>query len=524
MSKKYLARIFLFFSIILLSQTISAGIPKDISDSFSGIPKDLEGFLIERITNNNFTINGTQVNLSNLADVNLTGLSDEDIIKYDSSSGKWIAAQSAGGQGGRWNVSGTNLYPENLNYNVGIGKINPTFNLDVNGSSSFGNSTSYSTFTDGKLQFNTGREAFLIQGNQCAFAYLNDTDACLYFNLNSANLEWRGLDGGVVWASSGVSRLFGINTPTPQQTLHVNGSILANSTINSTLDVCIEGGNCLSNQGVGSLTGSGTFGYIPMWNSTSSINNSVIFQNGTNIGIGTINPASMLAVEEGATFGSGFSSAVASDGYVFIENRLGINTTTPLFELDVNGDIRVPKTKYIIAGTSTNTESISITHDGNNGLIDNTKGPWYIRQRVNRDMIFMIATLSGLEVAMRLDGSTTYTALGDIPDPATRLHLLGDTGITYSIINGGSDGDIDLLNVDVTGSPKLKWNESEDNFEFTKGLNVVGDLNVTTTSYSNIIQLSNSTLGTCNGASAGQIKYNGTKHYGCDGSSWNGLY
>jgi len=38
----------------------------------------------------------------------------------------------------------------------------------------------------------------------------------------------------------------GIGTTSPQQTLHVNGSILANETINSTVDVCITGGNCLS--------------------------------------------------------------------------------------------------------------------------------------------------------------------------------------------------------------------------------------------------------------------------------------
>jgi hypothetical protein len=39
----------------------------------------------------------------------------------------------------------------------------------------------------------------------------------------------------------------GIGTTNPLTTLHVNGSILANGTINATTDVCIQGGNCLSN-------------------------------------------------------------------------------------------------------------------------------------------------------------------------------------------------------------------------------------------------------------------------------------
>jgi len=63
-------------------------------------------------------------------------------------------------------------------------------------------------------------------------------------------------------------------TTSPLQKLHVNGSILANGTINATTDVCIEGGNCLSSVGIGSLSGSGTAWYIPMWNGTTSLNNS----------------------------------------------------------------------------------------------------------------------------------------------------------------------------------------------------------------------------------------------------------
>ncbi len=41
---------------------------------------------------------------------------------------------SAGSGGGYWNLSGGNLYPENLSYKVGIGTSSPTATLDVNGS------------------------------------------------------------------------------------------------------------------------------------------------------------------------------------------------------------------------------------------------------------------------------------------------------------------------------------------------------------------------------------------------------
>ncbi len=48
--------------------------------------------------------------------------------------------------------------------------------------------------------------------------------------------------------------------------------------------------------GAGTITGTGTTWYIPLWNGTTSLNNSVLFQNGSNIGIGTTTPGNNLEV------------------------------------------------------------------------------------------------------------------------------------------------------------------------------------------------------------------------------------
>jgi hypothetical protein len=74
----------------------------------------------------------------------------------------------------------------------------------------------------------------------------------------------------------------------------------------------------------GSVTGSGTADYIPLWTSTSNIGNSVLFQSGAGktakLGINTITPASTLDVKGAATIRGLFSlpaggTATATKGF-----------------------------------------------------------------------------------------------------------------------------------------------------------------------------------------------------------------
>lgn len=391
------------------------------------------------------------------------GMIIEDIVEFKNVTANYFNGGVFSGDGSgltgiiassvAWNRSSSNVYLSMSTDEVGIGTSSPTQKLDVNGSSRFGNSTDFASFSSsGVLSFN-GTGVYQIRGNSYAFQYDLFPNAGLYFNQDDAGLEFRDLSANPIMHLNVNSGNMGFGTINPQQKVHV-------------------------------VESSGDSGY-------------------------------RLETEGGST--GVFDLLTTEDGEFKIYD---VKNTADRIIIDSSGNFRIPKTHSIIAGTSTNAESITITHDGNNGIIDNTKGPWYFRQRVNRDIIFQTAP-SGLETAMRIDGLTTYTSLGDIANPATRLHLLGNSGITYSIVSGGSDGDINLLNVDVTGSPKLKWNESLDNFELNKGFKINGDANITSTTFTQIIQLESSSLGACNSTYEGQIKYNGTSFYGCDSLNWS---
>jgi hypothetical protein len=82
----------------------------------------------------------------------------------------------------------------------------------------------------------------------------------------------------------------------------------------------ITNNNQLTN-GAGYVDGSGTANYIPKWTDGDTIGNSVIYDNGTNIGIGTNNPSQLLHV----TDGSGGEIAIGTNTSALKTLMFGVN-------------------------------------------------------------------------------------------------------------------------------------------------------------------------------------------------------
>jgi hypothetical protein len=282
--------------------------------------------------------------------------------------------------------------------NVGIGTTSPISSLDVTGN-----------FTvDGSVG-DTDMDGYRIRMDRNEANYISATDAAGYFifetgggsNAMKLMADQRALFYGDV----------GIGTTSPQNTLNVIGDINATTNIysggfvNATTDVCIEGGTCLGSIDAGSLgavTGSGTAMRVPLWNGSTSLNNSNIYQGaGGNVGVGTDSPTGKLhlvtdtvtpslKISQDETSSAAIYATTQRYGiflqgdstsqshyllnlksnsgstnvlYAGSDGNVGIGTSSPGYELDVNGSIGIAYQDSLNFRSATGTAYKSINVD-----------------------------------------------------------------------------------------------------------------------------------------------------------------
>ena len=184
-------------------------------------------------------------------------------------------------------------------------------------------------------------------------------------SITGASSAWSGTVSGVnsTWTGQ-----VAIGTTTTNGALNVNGTVTATSfsgahtgdgsgltNIGTSGLTAITGtpssSTFLAGNGIwtsiasaGGATGIGTANYLPIWTGTSTLSNSVIYQSGSNIGIGVTAPTTLLNVGasfasqgEVAQFGSNLGGASPNQ---FIAVRGKINAGTPvqiMAELGISG-------------------------------------------------------------------------------------------------------------------------------------------------------------------------------------------
>ena len=201
------------------------------------------------------------------AEVNkwIIGLADTDV--GGDGSELFIGETSGGSSPALWIESGGN---------VGIGTTSPAVSLDVQ------SGTNDSIVASFGVDANNRVSIYDYESGGFRSIYAVDDGSYGSLNLGHATSPYLFVEtGGNV----------GIGTSDPGEKLEVQGKI------NATGDICIEGGNCLSSlPSSGIVNGSGTQNYLAKFSDSDSLEDSVIYDDGSSVGIGTSSPTNTLSL------------------------------------------------------------------------------------------------------------------------------------------------------------------------------------------------------------------------------------
>lgn len=278
---------------------------------------------------------------------------------------------SAGGGSSYWAANGNDIYATSTG-NVGIGTASPGAKLDV--------SLTAAGQMGARILMPTGAEntqaGLRIQGYSPAIELMDkDNMQNWYMGIddNDANklLIGRGYGPGqgvaqavtIVASDNNV----GIGNTAPTQKLDVAGNLRVRSLAScNTIDTDASGNlACGTDETSSGIGGSGTSNYLAKFSGATTISNSLVYDNGTNVGIGTTSPVRKLDVN-GDGVSVGFTSPLGQTRLI-MGNRN--SAAIPGILASENGNLRLGRgTDFSAVDGGTLTEAMIVNSDGNVGV------------------------------------------------------------------------------------------------------------------------------------------------------------
>ncbi len=208
----------------------------------------------------------------------------------------------------------------------------------------------------------------------------------------------------------------GIGNVAPISKLHVSGSVTIQDGTEGLNRVFIDNGAGVGTgrwstlAGAGIVTGTGTTQFIPRWTSPSNIGNSLLFDDGTSIGLGTITPTHRFTVSHGGSTG------------------ISVSSTAGFSVVDINAASGDAALRF-----------------GNAGV-----NQWNMRNRPG-DNYLEIFELGGGGSRMVIQDATGNVGIGQTVSPSYKLDVLhgGATGIRSQSSASFSVVDIDAASGDA---------------------------------------------------------------------------